>query len=252
MANLQVRDAQNDVIDVKASGAGSTGDPNVPHHNVDTIAAGASPDIGATTDAEATGNGSSIAILKRLRTLLGSSATETTLGTGITAILASLAGLATNAMVQAVRDRLPAAFGAGGGVKVDGSGTALPVSGTVTATGPLTDAQLRAAVVPVSLPAGGAMTDRSGTIAAGGTAQQVAASNAARRYLLIQNLSNGVLWVNTTGPAAVGQPSIALKAGAAANDGTGGAIVFEGNFIPTGAVSILGATTGQAFAAREA
>lgn len=99
--------------------------------------------------------------------------------------------------------------------------------------------------------AGGPLTDRSGTITTGGAAQQLAAANTARRYLLIQNLSTGVLWVNLTGTAAVGQPSIALKACAVANDGTGGAIVFEGSFIPTGAVSILGATTGQAYSARE-
>lgn len=36
-------------------------------------------------------------------------------------------------------------------LKVDGSGVTQPVSGTVTATGPLTDTQLRATAVPVSL-----------------------------------------------------------------------------------------------------
>lgn len=114
-----------------------------------------------------------------------------------------------------------------------------------------------AEVVAVAYPAGGspvtqgALTDKSGTITAGGTAQVLAAAKSDRRYLMIQNLSTGVLWVNTTGTAAVGQPSIALKACTVLNDGTGGAIVFEGSFIPTGAVSILGATTGQPFAARE-
>jgi hypothetical protein len=39
--------------------------------DVTRIAAGGSADLGATTDAEATGNGSVIAILKRIRTLLG-------------------------------------------------------------------------------------------------------------------------------------------------------------------------------------
>lgn len=97
----------------------------------------------------------------------------------------------------------------------------------------------------------GALTDKSGTIASGGTAQQLAAANSNRRYLLIQNLSTGVLWVSTTATAVVGQPSIALKACTAANDGTGGVLVYEGSFIPTGAVSIIGATTSQAFAARE-
>jgi hypothetical protein len=43
-----------------------------------------------------------------------------------------------------------AAVSAGGAVKVDGSAVTQPVSGTVTATGPLTDTQLRATPVPVS------------------------------------------------------------------------------------------------------
>jgi hypothetical protein len=35
--------------------------------------------------------------------------------------------------INAVRDRLPVSFGSGGGIKVDGSGTDLPITGTVTA-----------------------------------------------------------------------------------------------------------------------
>lgn len=60
------------------------------------------------------------------------------------------------------RVRFPAALGAGGGLKVDGSGTALPVSGPVTNTelratavpvsGPVTNTELRATAVPVSGP----------------------------------------------------------------------------------------------------
>lgn len=57
--------------------------------------------LGTRIDSEATGDGSLIAITKRLRTLLSGG--------------------------------LPAALGVGGGLKVDGSGTALPVSGTVSA-----------------------------------------------------------------------------------------------------------------------
>ena len=44
----------------------------------------------------------------------------------------------------ALQSQLPVALGSGGGIKVDGSGTALPVSG------PLTDVELRATAVPVS------------------------------------------------------------------------------------------------------
>lgn len=40
--------------------------------------------------------------------------------------------LATQATLAAINAKLPDALGAGGGIKVDGSGTALPVSGTVT------------------------------------------------------------------------------------------------------------------------
>jgi hypothetical protein len=54
---------------------------------------------------------------------------------------------------------LPAALGAGGGLKIDGSGTAIPVSFTWSG---LTDTQLRASAVPVSL----ASTTITGTVAA--------------------------------------------------------------------------------------
>lgn len=47
-------------------------------------------------------------------------------------------------VAEAIRDRLPAALGAGGGVKVDGSGTALPVSGTVAVSSAPTTATTNA------------------------------------------------------------------------------------------------------------
>lgn len=169
---------------------------------------GVTKDLGDPTDAEATGNGSVIAILKRIRTLLASPITVsgpltdaqlraspvpisgtvtanagTNLNTSALALEATQSAQSTligavtetapatdtassglNGRLQRIAQRItslialfPAALGAGGGLKVDGSGTALPVSGTVTATGPLTDTQLRAAAVPVlqnlSLPA---------------------------------------------------------------------------------------------------
>lgn len=57
-------------------------------------------------------------------------------------VSAKLRGLIVHMI--ALLARLPAALGAGGGLKVDGSGTPLPVSG------PLTDTELRATAVPVS------------------------------------------------------------------------------------------------------
>lgn len=86
-------------------------------------------------------------------------------------------------------------------------------------------------------------TDKSGTITTGGTAQAAIALNANRRGFYIQNLSAGVLWISDTTTAVAASPSIKIPV-----DG-----LYEsmpGN-CPTAAISIIGATTGQAFAARE-
>lgn len=78
--------------------------------------------VGAQADAEATGNGSLIALLKRLRTLLSGG--------------------------------LPAALGGAGGIKVEQQGNVSVGNfpATQPVSGPLTDAQLRAAAVPISGP----------------------------------------------------------------------------------------------------
>lgn len=95
------------------------------------------------------------------------------------------------------------------------------------------------------------ITDRSGTITTGATAQTIAAANATRRYLLIANVSDIVLWVNFGATAVADQPSIPLKACAAAGDGSGGSIVFEGSYVPSDLVSLIGATTGKKFVCKE-
>ncbi|MBA2559477.1 MAG: hypothetical protein H0V07_06240 [Propionibacteriales bacterium] len=93
---------------------------SLPTHGV-TVADGSDMAEGATTDAEsASGSGTVVAILKRLRTLLNG---------GLPAALSSNAALKVEQVV---------------------AGPTQPVSGTVTAIGPLTDTQLRAAAVPVS------------------------------------------------------------------------------------------------------
>lgn len=89
----------------------------------------------------------------------------------------------------------------------------------------------------------GAVTNRSGTLTAGGTAQQVMATNVARRYLLVQNVSAGDLWLNFGSTAVQAQPSVKLPPDAA--------LVMEAGFVSTELVSIIGATTGQAFVAKE-
>lgn len=69
--NISVKDGSGIATIVKTTDNATV---HTPHHNVDTIATGASGDLGTTTDAEAAGNGSLIAILKRVRTLLGAGA----------------------------------------------------------------------------------------------------------------------------------------------------------------------------------
>ena len=86
----------------------------------------------------------------------------------------------------------------------------------------------------------GPATDRSGTIATGGTAQALAAANTSRNSLTGQNLSTGDLWVNETGTAAPNAAGSYLVA-------SGGTFAVNGN----GAVSIYGAVTGQRFASTE-
>lgn len=96
--------------------------------------------------------------------------------------------------------------------------------------------------LPVAV-APAAYVDRSGTITAGGTAQQLMPANSARRGFFLQNNSTADLWINPNAAAVASQPSLKVPAGALYESPFGGA--------PAGAISIIGATTGQAFSARE-
>ena len=90
----------------------------------------------------------------------------------------------------------------------------------------------------------GTLIDRSGTITLGGTAQSLAPANASRKYFLFQNISAGNLYINFTTTAVALQPSITVAAG--------GSFVMESSFVSGEAISVIGATTGQAFTAKEA
>lgn len=92
-------------------------------------------------------------------------------------------------------------------------------------------------------PSTGTLTDRSGTITLGGTAQTIMAANATRKYLLIQNTSDTTMWCNFTTAAVATQPSFNLIPGAS--------FVMEGTAISTEAVSCIGATTAKIFTAKE-
>ena len=94
----------------------------------------------------------------------------------------------------------------------------------------------------VALPQGLSYADRSGTITTGGTAQVVLPAWSGRHGCVIQNQSAGSLWVSETATAIAGPPSIVIPAGSQ----------FLCMSPASGqAYSIIGATTAQAFAARE-
>jgi hypothetical protein len=92
-------------------------------------------------------------------------------------------------------------------------------------------------------PQRGTLTDRSGTVTTGSTAQQVAAANASRSYFFFQNVSTSDLWLNFGTPATASQPSIKIVSGAS--------FTFESRFVSTELISVYGATTTQAFTAKE-
>ncbi len=110
-----------------------------------------------------------------------------------------------------------------------------------------TDPALIIAIRPDSLVAPAvAFIDRSGTITTGGTAQQAAASNTARTFLMIHNPDTTTdLWFSTTGTASAAAGSGGTRLG------PGGTAFFD-NIVPSGAVSVLSATTGKGFTVKEA
>ena len=97
--------------------------------------------------------------------------------------------------------------------------------------------------VPVS-GASGALTDVSGTITTGGTSQVLQAAQTTRKYIMIQNISSGNLYLNFTSAATTGEGSYELL--------PNGVFTMEGNFVSNEAINIIGATSGQAFTAKVA
>lgn len=92
-------------------------------------------------------------------------------------------------------------------------------------------------VVPNGNPAA-YTTETNSSIATGGTAQNAVASNSTRKRLKFQNQSTGDMYVYTGGTAANGT-GLWLPAGSFYE--------WPAHDIPTGALSVWGATTGQAY-----
>jgi|SRR5690242_6064127 len=128
--------------------------------------------------------------------------------------------------------------------ETDGSGNLVPLHASAA-----TDAQGVATPVgpqnplPVINAAGAAASDGSGTVAAGGSAQTLFGGIVPATGYVVQNNSSASLWISDVGVASAGGASIQLLA-------NGGTFATPSGYKPAGAVSLYGATTGQAFAAR--
>jgi hypothetical protein len=97
--------------------------------------------------------------------------------------------------------------------------------------------------LPVVNVAGAAASDGSGTVAAGGSAQTLFGGIVPANGFLVQNNSSAALWICDVGAASAGGAALQLAA-------NGGLFATPSGYKPAGAVSLYGATTGQAFAAR--
>jgi len=128
--------------------------------------------------------------------------------------------------------------------ETDGNGNLVPVhapastnaQGVSTPIGPTNP-------MPVINVAGAVASDGSGTVATGGSAQTLFGGIVPANGFLVQNNSSAALWVSDVGAAAADGASIQVLA-------NGGVFMTPSGYKPGGAVSLFGATTGQAFAAR--
>ncbi|MGH7044954.1 MAG: hypothetical protein ACREE2_01020 [Stellaceae bacterium] len=96
--------------------------------------------------------------------------------------------------------------------------------------------------LPVINTAGASAVDGSGTVGVGGTAQTLFGGIVPGNGWLVANNSDAAIYVCDVGTATAGGASIPVAAGAMFTTPPG--------YKPAGAVSLYGATSGQAFAAR--
>jgi hypothetical protein len=127
---------------------------------------------------------------------------------------------------------------------IDGSGNLVPLHIPAVSDGQGAASAVAAQnPLPVINTAGYAATDGSGTVGAGGSAQTLFGGLVPANGFLVQNNSTAALWISDVGIASAGGASLQLAA-------NGGIFVSPSGYKPGGPVSLFGATTGQAFAAR--
>lgn len=150
-------------------------------------------------------------------------ATEATLANVATAALQNTANTYLNSIDQKTPNLGQAAMAGSSPVVIASNQTAIPVSQQA-----------------------GSVTDASGsTSATPSTSTSLIAANSARKYLIIQNLSDtATIWVNPSGTATAGAGSFKILAN--------GSIVFEGSFICTQAFTVLSTIASVSYTAKAA
>lgn len=113
-----------------------------------------------------------------------------------------------------------------------------------TPGGPIQTVQGVTGGTPQPVVSSGALTNRSSTITTGGTAQAAMAANTSRKYVFLRNPDTATedLWFSFDATAVAAAPSLVLHAGD----------YWESDFfVPTGALSVIAATTAHAFTCKE-
>ena len=124
----------------------------------------------------------------------------------------------------------------------DSSGNLVPVHAPAAMVGGVATPVSGAAPLPVINTAASFAIDGSGTVTAGGSAQTLFGGVLPANGWLVANNSATTVYVSDVGTATSGGASIPIAPGAV--------FATPSGYKPPGSVSLYGATTGQAFAAR--
>lgn len=186
---------------VQTAGGGGGGGGAVTIANGADVAEGNTADAAVITDAAGTVSGKLRGLVKWAFERMPAALGQTTMAGSLPVVLAS------NQSAVTVAD-------GGGSITVDGT---VAISGAVAVTGPLTDAQLRAAVVPISDGGGSLTVDGTVavTVASGADVVQGATGDAAvvtdTTGTVNGKLRGLVKWAFERMPAALGQTTMAAS-----------------------------------------
>jgi hypothetical protein len=125
---------------------------------------------------------------------------------------------------------------------LDSTGNLVPLHTPAAIAGGVATPVSATAPLPVINTAGSTAIDGSGTVSAGGTAQTLFGGVVPVDGWLVANNSSATIYVSDVGAAVSGGASIPIAPGAV--------FATPSGYKPAGPVSVFGATTGQAFAAR--